>query len=296
MKKNRSFVAAARNASSVSRSPDLRELAATLSANAAALVESEPAPKADKGSAFDREESLEHAGRCLDIADQVENALASRSSRERARVLEVGIGYLSITTALRHQLGQSFDLFAVEHPGRATLASPFLRRKLEEQSIELETVDILAEPLPWPGVCFDAIVFADVIEHLSPTAVPAVLAHLVSRLAPRGRLIVTSPNLPALYRIFSLAFGRGEILDAPIPFEWAGQTYGHLRLYGRADVDILMEHLGLEIVEWKFLNFEHVYLPRDTPGRRALHWAQKHVPALAPRWATSWLATAQRKQ
>jgi hypothetical protein len=77
--------------------------------------------------------------------------------------------------------------------------------------------------------------------------------------------------------------------------EWAGQTYGHLRLYGRADIDILMEHAGLEIVDWKFLNFEHVYLPRDTPAMRALYWAQKHFPSILPRLATSWLVAAQRR-
>jgi hypothetical protein len=107
---------------------------------------------------------------------------------------------------------------------------------------------------------------------------------------------MTSPNLPALYRICSLAFGRGMILDAPIPLEWAGQTYGHIRLYGRADIEILMAHVGVDIVEWKFLNVEHVYLPRDTAGRQALYWAQKHVPALLPRLATTWLVAAVRRE
>lgn len=268
----------------------LSELAAAILENSIALVE-----RQDKDSlALMHRESEENAGRCLQIVGQVRNALSSISTSERARVLEVGIGYLSVTTALRFELGDAFDLFAVEHPNRDTLTSPYLRRKLQEQAIELETIDILAQALPWPTVLFDAIVFADVIEHLPPTSVPDVLAKLVSKLTTRGRLIITSTNLPALYRIASLAFGRGEIFSPPIPLDWAGQTYGHIRLYGRVDMDILIKHAGLEIVEWRFLNWEHVFMSRDSPARLMLHWAQRHVPKFAPHLSTSWLVVTQR--
>jgi hypothetical protein len=268
---------------------DLSEVAAAILENSIALVERQD----DDSIALMHYEAKENAGRCIQIVERVREAL-SISTSERARVLEVGIGYLSVTTALRHELGGAFDLYAVEHPNRITLNNPYLRRKLEEQAIELDTIDIVAQVVPWPNVLFDAIVFADVIEHLPPTSVPDVLARLVCKLTTRGRLIITSTNLPALYRIVSLAVGRGEILDAPIPLERAGQTYGHIRLYGRVDMDKLLKHAGLEIVEWRFLNWEHVFMPRDTRARRLLYWAQRHVPTFAPHLSTSWLVVTQR--
>jgi hypothetical protein len=168
-----------------------------------------------------------------------------------------------------------------------------LRRKLDEDAIQLETVDLITQALPWPTLQFDAIVFADVIEHLPPTSVPDVLAKLVTKLTIRGRLVITSTNLPALYRIVSLAVGRGEVLDVPIPLDRAGQTYGHIRLYGRVDMDKLIKHAGLEIIEWRFLNWEHVFMSRDTHSRRLLHWAQRNVPRFAPHLSTSWLVVSQ---
>jgi hypothetical protein len=269
---------------------NLSELADAIFESSTALAELRDA----NSPALIRRESSENAGRCLQIARQVRSALSNVSAGERGRVLEVGIGYLSVTTALRLELGASFDLYGLEHPDRTTLASPYLRRKLAEQAVELATADLLTQPLPWPEVLFDAIIFADVIEHLPPTEVPGVLTKLAARLTPRGRLIITSANLPALYRIVSLAIGRGEILSPPIPLPWAGHTYGHLRLYGRVDMDVLLKHVGLEIVEWQYSNWEHVFMSTDSRSRRLLHWAQRHAPRLAPHLSTSWLVSARR--
>lgn len=270
--------------------PNLSELAAAILENSIALVERQ----GEDSLALHHRESEENAGRCLQIVQQVRNALLNISTNERARVLEVGIGYLSVTTALRHELGDAFDLYAVEHPNRMTLSSPYLRRKLKEQAIKLEAIDLLTQNLPWPAVLFDAIVFAEVIEHLPPTSVPDVLAKLVKKLTPRGRLIISSSNLAALFRIGSLILGRGEIFDPPIPLDWAGKTYGHIRLYGRVDMDILLNHAGLEVVEWRFLNWEHVFMATNSHSRRLLHWAQRQVPRFAPHLSTSWLVVAQR--
>jgi SAM-dependent methyltransferase len=271
-------------------SANLGELADAIFESSTALAELQDADS----PALIRRESVENAGRCLQIAEQVRSALSNVSAGERGRVLEVGIGYLSVTTALRLELGTGFDLYGIEHPDRTTLANPYLRRKLDEQAVELATADLLTQALPWPEVLFDSIVFADVIEHLPPTELPRVLTKLATRLKARGHLIITSANLPALYRIVSLAVGRGEVFSPPIPLDWAGQTYGHLRLYGRVDMDILLKHAGLEIVEWQYSNWEHVFMSTDSRSRRLLHWVQRQAPRFAPHLSTSWLVAARR--
>jgi len=241
-----------------------------------------------------REDAEANAVRCLAIARRVRDAIALANGRPR--VLELGIGYAYQTTTLRSELGHAFDLHAVDHPRRRYLDQPQFARLLEEQRVVFARCDLLRDELPWPELRFDAIIFADVIEHLPPTEVPRLLAELRGRLAPRGRLIATSTNLPAFYRIATLALGNGLVLDPPHPLDAAPDTYGHIRLYGRADVDILLERAGLRLVDWQFGNWELVYVPRETAQQRLARAAQRVLPRLVPRWSTSWLVAAERAQ
>ena len=229
-----------------------------------------------------------NAERSLTIATLAEPALGGPSPR----VLEVGIGYTFMTTTLRWKLGDAVELYAVEHPARSYLGREDFQRRIAEQGVTLEPVDVLADPLPWPELSFDAILFADVIEHLPPTQVPSVLDRLRARLAPGGRLVVSSTNLPAFYRIASLAFGNGLVLDPPHPLPLAGDTYGHIRLYGRADMEILLERSGLALLEWRYLNWEHVFMPSRTPAQRAARAAQRIAPRFRRHWSTSWVLAA----
>lgn len=234
-----------------------------------------------------RREDFEcNAIRCLAVVRRVGEAL-----RDGGRVLEVGIGYGLVTTALRFELGDRVELYAVDHPARGYVGVEAFRRYLEEHAIRFEPVDLLAQSLPWPGLEFDAIVFSEMIEHLPPTEVPGVLVRLRERLRPSGRLIVTSSNLQSFHRIASLAFGRGQVLDPPFPLDYAGGTYGHLRLYDRQDMEVLLERVGLRLIDWEYLNWEFVYLLRDSPRGRALYWLQRLLPGLVCRWSTSWLLT-----
>lgn len=212
----------------------------------------------------------------------------------RPRLLELGIGYTFMTTTVRWELGDALDVYAVEHPKRAYLDDERFRQRVAEQRVALERVDVLRDDLPWPELRFDAILFADVIEHLPPTEVPRLLEHFRDRLAPHGRLVVSSTNLPAFYRIASLAFGNGLVLDSPHPLALAEDTYGHIRLYGKADMEILLERAGLALVEWRYLNWEHVFMPRASLAHRAARIAQLAAPRFSPRWSTSWLLAAQR--
>ena len=264
-----------------SRRAATAELAARIYEHNLAFVERDaPPPPADL--AWIREESRLNAERALDVVD------VAAAARPR-RVLEVGVGYLSLTTALRLVLGEGIELVGIEHPARAYLADPEFRRRLAEQRVELHLGDILAGPLPVAGESFDAVLFCDVIEHLPPPDVPTILERLAALLAPGGRLVVSSSNLPAFYRLAALAAGRGVIFDPPLPLAAAGGTYGHLRLYGRGDMEILLDHVGLELVEWRYLNWERIFIDRSTMSGRLAYWGQRVLPSVAPRFATSWV-------
>ena len=236
-----------------------------------------------------RHEAALNAERCLAVVD-------AAAAPPRARVLEVGVGYLYLTAALRLVHGEAVELAGIEHPGRSYLAGDEFRRRIAKQRVDLRLCDVLRDPLPFEDASFDAVLFCDVIEHLPPTEVPALLTALGSLLRPGGRLVVSSSNLPAFYRVATLAAGRGLIFDPPLPLGYAGGTYGHLRLYGRADMEILLDHAGLDLVHWRYLNWERVFIERSSLARRLMYLGQMLVPRVVPRLSTSWVAAAARRQ
>lgn len=89
---------------------------------------------------------------------------------------------------------------------------------------------------------YDVIVMAEVIEHLH-TAPQLVLAFLATLLAPRGLLIIQTPNAADLSRRIKLLIGRNPTemirLDPTNP--------GHFREYTRAELRQLAASAGLDV-------------------------------------------------
>ncbi len=228
-----------------------------------------------------REASL-NAERCLVIAELAKNP---------RRALEVGPGNLVMTTAFRAIFGDRVELSAVEHPESGHLAQAWYREQIARQKVELRTADIVADALPFDGG-FDAVLFCGVIEHLAPTEVLGVLERLRGQLADTGRLVISSTNLAAFVRVASLAFGNGAVMDPPLP---RGYTHGHIRLYTRHDMQALVEHAGMRIDDWRFLNWERVYIGRAGLRGRLLYAGQVMAPTLFPQMSTSWICSAMRE-
>jgi len=270
-----------------------RKLADALLTRSLDLVEWENGGPSQEEIARSRRFAWADTERCLSAAELARPILAARPE---ADVLDVGAGYLYMSSAFRMVFGEAFSLHTLEHPARAgTLSNDRFKSALDELQAELRTADLACDSLPWPEGSFDVVLFCDVIEHMEPTVVPAVVERLGRLLRPGGRLVISSPNLPAFCRLASLAFGRGAIQAPAVPLEYAGGTYGHIRLYGRVDVEQLMAETGLRLAEWRFLNWELVFLPRDSMGRRVMHVGQAIAPLLARRLATSWIAGCERE-
>jgi SAM-dependent methyltransferase len=269
-----------------------RQLAQTLLTRSLDLVEwADGGPSPDE-IARSRRFAWADTERCLAATGLARPVLAAR---REARVLDVGAGYLYMSSAFRMVFGAGLNLCTLEHPARTgTLTNDRFVSALEELRVELRTADLAQEELPWEEESFDVVLFCDVIEHMEPTVVPAVVERLGRLLRPGGRLVISSPNLPAFCRLASLAFGRGAIQAAAVPLEYAGGTYGHIRLYGRVDMEELMSETGLRLADWRFLNWEQVFLPRDSLGRRLMYAGQAIAPLFARRLATSWIAACER--
>jgi len=234
--------------------------------------------------------------RCLEITNQVEEGFKPIvNAGRRPALLEVGVGYLYTTTALRWALGLSFELYAIDHPARRYLNLEGFKRRIDEQQINFQTADIISDQVPWSETTFDVIVLADVIEHLPPTDLPGVLRKLVRRLSKGGCLVLSSPNLSALYRIASLTFGKGEIFSPALPLAYAPGMYGHIRLYGKADLLTLMDYAKLKIDKWTYLNWEVGYMPHSAWSHRVVYAGQLMIPRALPHLSTSWICSAKPK-
>lgn len=144
------------------------------------------------------------------------------------RVLDVGCGQGLTGGLLRAQRG--IEVVGLEiHPDVAQIA----RQHLDQVVVgDLETT-----MLPWPESHFDAIIAADVLEHLVDPW--AALAKLVRHLVPGGCLVASLPNirnLNAMGKVMegSFAYAEQGILDRT-----------HLRFFARRDMIALLESAGL---------------------------------------------------
>jgi ubiquinone/menaquinone biosynthesis C-methylase UbiE len=114
--------------------------------------------------------------------------VAALAPRPGLRVLDAGCGrgevLLACVRAGADVAGLDYSQAAVEIT-REVLA--------DVQAADVQRGEVTA--LPWPDASFDAVLFADVIEHVDPAQSVAALAELRRVLAPGGRLLVhTAPN------------------------------------------------------------------------------------------------------
>src|SRR5262249_11276316 len=98
----------------------------------------------------------------------------------------------------------------------------------------------LDRQLPTLGDRFDAIVYADVLEHLADPL--RVLRELNASLAPGGQVVISIPNVAHLWVRLSLLAGRFEYRDRGI------LDRDHLRFFTQRSLQSLLTAAGLAIV------------------------------------------------
>jgi 2-polyprenyl-3-methyl-5-hydroxy-6-metoxy-1,4-benzoquinol methylase len=150
------------------------------------------------------------------------------------RVLELGTGPGTVTRIL-HAKGCKVTGVEMDPETLATCA-PFCERTVQAN---LEDPQWAA---PLAGERFDAIICADVLEHLRDPR--PLLNQLHGFLKPGGSVLMSLPNASHLTVVASLLGGR-------FPYQKNGLLdHTHLKFYGREDLDALLRECGLLWQHW----------------------------------------------
>jgi 2-polyprenyl-3-methyl-5-hydroxy-6-metoxy-1,4-benzoquinol methylase len=153
-------------------------------------------------------------------------------SRTGAAILDVGCGFATTSERLR-KIGNRVT--GIESSPEAVTVA---RGRLDEViACDLQRLDEVSAQLG--SRTFDAIVFADVLEHLPWPA--GVLKSYLRFLVPQGSVIVSLPNVGLWSMRLSLLAGRFEYADTGV----TDRT--HLRFFTRRSARELIESAGLTI-------------------------------------------------
>jgi SAM-dependent methyltransferase len=146
------------------------------------------------------------------------------------RVLDVGCGAGGLGRLLK---ARGHHVTGIELVPEAAEAA---RRQLDR----VVTADVETAGFPFPPGSFDAVVFADLLEHLVDPW--RILREAAALLAPGGHVIASIPNLQNIDVLRRLVRGRWE-------YRARGLTdFGHLRFFTLHTIRGLFAQAGLALV------------------------------------------------
>ena len=156
-----------------------------------------------------------YAGHRVDLREsRIRKLLALLDDEPRGRLLDVGCaaGELGVLLAAR-----GWSVAGVDR-------EPALVAAARERGIDARHCDFGQMLLPWPDAAVDAVVLAEVIEHVLDT--DHVLTEIARVLRSGGALVVTTPNLASLENRARLLLGR-----YPMWMDIRVEGTGHVRYY-----------------------------------------------------------------
>jgi len=161
------------------------------------------------------------------------------------RVLEIGTGYGALIFSLA-KVFPNFEWSGVEHPNRRYLKDKLYVEFLRQFKCHLEICDLTQQLLPFEDDYFSLITFSEVLEHLPIEKVLFVIKEMQRVLCPGGWIVASFPNLVSLFNRVAILRGKG-IFAPPVPLEYAGGTFGHIRLYTAEEFVDLCRPFGLQV-------------------------------------------------
>lgn len=154
------------------------------------------------------------------------------------KILDVGASPFHITYCLK-KLG--YDVVGLDiEPSKF---SKFIR----EYKLLIEKNDIETQKFPFKGNSFDLIIFNEVFEHLRIDPI-FTLKEIYRVLKPGGVLLLTTPNLYAIHKIFMFNLGK-SFNDAYEEFNKLSVYgyMGHIREYSTQEVNKFLRNTNFKI-------------------------------------------------
>lgn len=174
--------------------------------------------------------------------DYLESVVARHLPHGSAKVLDVGASFFTLRLARRYASVSTLGFDA---------ARDLICKMPDGMPHHVFDLNDSRDPSRWIELPkFDAIVFAEVIEHL-PTAPQHVLRFLSSALAEGGLLFVQTPNATSLDKRLKLLAGLN-------PYELIREDWtnpGHFREYTRSELVSFAAEVGLEVVEHQYRSY-----------------------------------------
>lgn len=197
--------------------------------------------------------AIQAVGRPAYYYDQSRPEVAALVPPECRRVLEVGCAGGELGRLLRHR----------GHHVTGIELVPEIAERACGQLDRVVTADVERDGFPFPPSSFDALVFADVLEHLIDPW--RVLREAVAVLADNGVIVASIPNVQNLDVVSRLLRGRWDYRERGI------LDLGHLRFFTLSSIHALFAQAGLKVV--------HV-------GHRYRHsWWRELLAVLTGGWA-----------
>jgi SAM-dependent methyltransferase len=174
--------------------------------------------------------AVQAGGRSDYYYNQARPELAALVPPRCRRVLEVGCGCGELGRLLRSRGHRVTGIELV-----ADMAE-YARCRLDR----VVTADVERDGFPFPPASFDALIFADVLEHLVDPW--RVLREAVEVLAKDGVVVASIPNVQNIDVLFRLLRGRWDYRERGI------LDIGHLRFFTLHTIRALFAQAGLMVV------------------------------------------------
>lgn len=162
------------------------------------------------------------------------------------KILDVGANPFHITYCLKN-LG--YDVVGLD-------LKPYKFNKfINKYKFPIEKCNIELKKFPFKDNSFDFIIFLEIFEHLRINPI-FTLKEINRVLKSNGILLLTTPNLYAIHKIFMFNLGR-SFNDAYDQFDKL-KTYGyvgHIREYSTKEVKKFLENTGFKVSDMTYQNY-----------------------------------------
>ncbi len=163
-----------------------------------------------------------------------------------SKVLEVGYGYGVLAKCIKEYHA---DVTSLEHPSRSDILQADFIADINHNNIHLVLTDIL-KPLPFQHHSFDLIFMCDVIEHIDPAEARNCLEKVKQLLKPRGKIILTTPNLRSWGKL--IKFIKGEGINPALVATRYGETFDHIREFMPSEIENIATSIQMKVDQKAF--------------------------------------------